>query len=649
MKSTVLFIVAAALMAATVCGAEQPLNPLINLCYHDVPKEVKLDDFGVDQASFIDQIEYLRSHGYNFLSLDEVIEASKGRIPWPKNAVLLSFDDAYLSFYEFVFPILKMYGIPAVLAVETGWIDKPDPSVQLPLMNWEQLKEVAQSKLVSIASHSHDLHHGIVYNPQGNTGWAAAFATYDPKTNTYEGWEDHRRRLREDLQKSKNVLKEKLGVNVRALVWPYGQSNGIGAEEAKSLGYEALFTLEDKVAMVGSDLSLIPRYLLNHNPDILTFIYVLKQRFITPVRQRIVQADLDLIYDADPVQQEKNLDAFIERVFKMKPDIVYLQAFCDDKGDGNVASVYFPNRVLPMKSDLFSRVTNQLFVRGIQVYAWMPMMGIVLPDEAENEALRVKELQKGRTVSSRSWYPRLSPFSNEAREKLAMLYEDLAFKAKISGIVFQDDGYLNDSEDFNSSAIPVYERITGGVNVPYDSLTSDQKKKWMRVKTKTLFDLTETLKEVVRYYRPNALFARTLYAGVVTDPESEEWFGQNYAESLKAYDYTVIMAYPALERVGDPVRWLKRLVEICAAHPQGLEKTVFKVQTYDWAKKRWIGAKIVDQWLRALVAAGAHHVAYYPDDYTVNQPDEKVIRPMMSTEKFAFKRKQFVKDMRLMS
>ena len=53
--------------------------------------------------------------------------------------------------------------------------------------------------------------------------------------------------------------------------------------------------------------------------------------------------------------------------------------------------------------------------------------------------------------------------------------------------------------------------------------------------------------------------------------------------------------------------------------------------------------------MRTLVAAGAEHIAYYPDDYTVNQPEAKIIRRMMSTETFAFKRKQFVKDMKLMS
>ena len=43
-----------------------------------------------------------------------------------------------------------------------------------------------------------------------------------------------------------------------------------------------------------------------------------------------------------------------------------------------------------------------------------------------------------------SWYKRLSPFSPKVKELLTQLYEDLAINAYIDGIVFQDDGYLNE-------------------------------------------------------------------------------------------------------------------------------------------------------------------------------------------------------------
>lgn len=614
-------------------------NTFLVLCYHDIPKDVNLDDYGVDQASFVQQIEYLRTHGYHFISLEDVVKANRKEKILPEKAVLLAFDDAYLSFYEFVYPLLKLYNYPSVLGVVSSWIDNPPPDIKSPLMGWQQLKEVAGSNLVEILSHTHNLHRGVLYNPQGNKSWAAVSRVYNPNTKMYETEEDYRQRVHDDFLLSRKVLEKKLGVDVRAIVWPYGRYNQICIEEAKKVGFLVMFSVgEDRWAQA-DNLCAIPRCIIMKNPTIVEFIEDLKRKFSEPIQHRIMQADLDLIYDPHLVRQERNLDEFIERVFNMKVSTVYLQAFCDEDGDGNVSSVYFPNRVLPMRADLFSRVVHQLSIREIQVYAWMPMLSIVLPDERENENLRVKEFRNGKKRLSSSWYQRLSPFSPQACQKLMMLYEDMAINARIDGVVFQDDGYLNEFEDFHPAACKEYRKISGDENIPYEKLSRKQKRRWMRLKTKTLIELTQELKKAVLRYRPYARFARTLYAPVLMEPESEERFAQNYADSLKAYDYVVIMAYPKMEKVGRPVRWLKKLVQEAKKYRGGLQKTVFKVQTYDWTKKRWINTKIVDKWLKTLVASGAQHLAYYPDNYIENKPDERIIRMMMSVEDFPFKRR----------
>ena len=625
--------------AAGLTAAGEPVskNEFLVLCYHDVPKEVNLDNYGVDQASFVQQIEYLRTHNYNFISLEDVIMANKGEKILPEKAILLTFDDAYLSFYEFVYPLLKLYGYPCILAVVTSWIDNPPPDIKQPLMNWEQIKEAAESGLVEITSHSHDLHHGVLYNPQGNMSWAAVSRTYDPETEAYETEDEFRRRIFDDLSITREMLKQKAGADIRAIIWPYGQYNQICLEEAEKTGFEAGFFLEEKLALV-DNLYEIPRCLVRKNPSIGVFIGELKQTFSGPVQQRILQADLDLIFDPDTLQQEKNLDIFIERVFNMRVKTVYLQAFSDIEGNGNISSVYFPNRVLPVRADIFSRVVNQLFIREIGVYAWMPMLSIVLPDEKETENLRVREFRDGEKRLATSWYERLSPFSPEARRKLAMLYEDMAVNARIAGIVFQDDGYLNDFEDFHPDAVKEYIKISGDENIAFQDLSQIQQAAWTKLKTKTLIELTDSLKNAVQRHRPYAKFTRTLYPPVLLEPYSEEWFAQNYAQSLEAYDYVMIMSYPLLEKVDNAEKWLEELVKEAQKYPGGLQKTIFKVQTYDWEKDRWIKTETVDKWLRILVSSGARHVGYYPDNFIENKPEELIIKLMMSIEDFPFKR-----------
>ncbi len=53
--------------------------------------------------------------------------------------------------------------------------------------------------------------------------------------------------------------------------------------------------------------------------------------------------DLDYVYDPNPVQQAKNIDKLVQRVYDMKISHVFLQAFSiDPQGDGTVKSLISP-------------------------------------------------------------------------------------------------------------------------------------------------------------------------------------------------------------------------------------------------------------------------------------------------------------------
>src|SRR5687768_18422277 len=78
------------------------------LCYHEVRDDVRdyPDPYAVDADALVRQFAWLKGNGYQPVSLDEIVEARRGGKPLPAKAVLLSFDDAYLSFYTRVYPLL---------------------------------------------------------------------------------------------------------------------------------------------------------------------------------------------------------------------------------------------------------------------------------------------------------------------------------------------------------------------------------------------------------------------------------------------------------------------------------------------------------------------------------------------------------------
>ncbi len=624
--------------------APRPLNKVVPikdnkfmvLCYHDIPTRNTNDIYAVNIFTWVKEIEYMRDHGCHFIGVKDILAARAGIKPLPDNAVMLTFDDGYESFYKNVFPMLKLYKIPALLAIVTSWIDDPAQSSEYgKLMTWQQIKEVSDSPYVDIASHSLNSHRAVEINPQGGTAPAFLCRVYNPKTGEYESEAQYRERLYSDLSESRKIIKKHTGKAPVAVVWPFGAYTGTVVDEARKAGYTLNFSLDDGVAQLG--MRSVPRYMLMQNVKIDEFVRLFKLNFMDkyPMHEKAIQVDLDLVYDEDTDEQNRNIDKLIERIYRINPTTVYLQAFSDDKADGNISSVYFPNRVLPMKADLFSRVARSLSIRGFLVYAWMPTLSIKLPDEEENSKLRIREFKDNKIRISASWYTnRLSPFSPEAVSKLETLYEDMAANAPVDGVIFQDDGYLNDFEDYSDMGRQEFFKISGNKLVAFKDMTPEQKQKWTELKTDKLLELTDKLKAKVLYQRQKAVFARTIYAPVLTEPFSEEWFAQNYKKCLEHYDFTVVMSYPEMEKIRHPAKWFRKLVQAASKYPDGIRKTVFKVQSYNWSKKRWIPSREVAGWLHILLEAGAWNIAYYPDDYTVNEPKQKIISRVISDRDF---------------
>lgn len=156
--------------------------------------------------------------------------------------------------------------------------------------------------------------------------------------------------------------------------------------------------------------------------------------------------------------------------------------------------------------------------------------------------------------------------------------------------------------------------------------------RWTRRKTRHLIDFTLQLEKIVRAHQDagDVLTARNIFAMPVLKPESEAWYAQNYADFLATYDYVALMAMPYMEQADDPDRWLDRLVRTVRAKPNGLSRTVFELQSYDWHANKSIGADTLLAQMRRLRSEGAVNFGYYPDNFLNNQPNLETVRDVMS-------------------
>jgi poly-beta-1,6-N-acetyl-D-glucosamine N-deacetylase len=628
------------------------------ICMHDVRDNLMasfssksasalIDPFAVDTGTLTAIFSWLQTNNYHTITVKQIEESRHGGKPLPPRAVLLTFDDGFRSHYTKVLPLLERFKYPAVMGLVTAWIDTPPDTpirisdkVQVPrdyFLSWDEVKKLGQSEFVELGCHTHNLHHGAVANPQGNELPATTSHLYLQDQKRYETDAEFHARVHDDLQTCVRQIRERTGIVARSMVWPYGAENQPVRQISTSLGMDIQFSLDAGTNTPDVPLDRLRRILMMYDVDIGGFERSMREpasnRGDVDVPERTVQVDLDQVYDPDPARQEANLGKLIERIYRMQPKSVYLQAYADPKGTGVAEAVYFPNRHLPMRADLFSRAAWQLNTRAnVQVYAWMPVLAFRPPADKLRglEAVSAYGGAPARENGTRTF--RLSPFDPDARLMIQQVYEDLSKHASFSGILFSDDAVLDDYEDAGRHALRIYSQWGLPPDVGKIRENPDLLKRWTRQKSRYLIDLTRQLQQVVLAHQNvgDVLTARNIFAMPVLKPESEAWYAQNYDDFLATYDYVALMAMPYMEQAKDPEGWMDELVKAVRAKKLGLQRTVFELQSYDWHAHKDVAASTLLAQMRRLRSEGAVNFGYYPDNFLNDQPDLDAMRDVMS-------------------
>lgn len=659
-----------------------PKDMFVTICCHDVRDDVlpdvDSDPYAINTRNLIALFDWFKANKWHSLSVQQIIDARSEKFQIEKNSFHISFDDGLESFYSKVFPLLKAYNYSAVHALETNWIERthehqpvhylqnetllhrraarhssaksartPDqvqydvsqahhsPNLVMPgkidyngmefgapdFVTWEQVQEMHASGLVEFASHTHRSHHGILANPQGNEEAATYTRQYLAHLKRYESDHEFHDRLYLDFQQSTDTIHHHLGVRPRVLVWPFGAATPEVNEIAKEAGMPVTFSLYSRTLTHIKQPTLSFGRLLMINDPMAMDIVANIQDVLTPAPaiERVLQVALDDIYDESPKQINRNLSVLLNQVKAMGVSTIYLQAFADPDGTGNAAAMYFRNRVLPMRGDIFNRVAWQLISRcGVHVYALMPLLAFTLPNIQEQQALAVKiQNTRGEIVPSPRKRQRLSPFLPESLRLVTMLYEDLAkSQPAISGVVIGDDAYLDADEDATASTSAALWP-GNGKPVSYYPLTPDEK-------TQALIEFGKMVTERMQYYTnvsQHFSVARNIYARVITHPETQGRFAMAMAPFLENYDWVALEAMPYLDGTTmPPDAWLRKLAAKVAHYDHALNKTVFLLQARNWAAKKWIPAVTIKKWLDILERHGVLNIGICPDDFLSGHP-----------------------------
>lgn len=204
------------------------------LMYHDVLAEQEVF-FDLVPDQFESHLQALKENGFTAISLDQLTQHLRTGAALPEKPVVLSFDDGYAGHYEYVFPLLQKYQMPAVFFVFPGKVD--GEIVGRSTLTWDQIKEMSADPLITIGSHS---------------------VTHPPDLREFSDAD-----LAYEMTESKRRLEEALGQPVPYFSYPAGHYDERVAQAAADAGYLAAFTMRqsnEQFAGASDSLLAIERF-----------------------------------------------------------------------------------------------------------------------------------------------------------------------------------------------------------------------------------------------------------------------------------------------------------------------------------------------------------------------------------------------------
>jgi len=181
------------------CMRAKPELPILN--YHSVGAAA--DDYTVPVAAFVEQLDWLASHGFHTVSLHDLAEWRQRRAPLPDKAIILTFDDGKADALGIVLPALRKRGMRATFFVITDLVGRAG------YLTWDGVRALADAGM-EIGSHT---------------------ATHPRLPDLSDA------RVQYELVESRLTLQAELHRPVEALAYPYNSVRARIEKAASAAGY----------------------------------------------------------------------------------------------------------------------------------------------------------------------------------------------------------------------------------------------------------------------------------------------------------------------------------------------------------------------------------------------------------------------------
>ena len=267
--------------------------------------ESKYPSTNIQMDIFKQQIEIIEDSNYKFNNPNEFEKMFS--TPKIKKEILITIDDAFLSFYQEAWPFLKKNKVPFILFVSTEPVGKKG------YMTWSQIREVDSEDFAFIGHHSHT--HDYLIN----------------ETND---------QFISDIEKANKIFLKELGYIPNLFSYPFGEYSKF-MKNYISKNFKFAFGQHSGVIDLNKDKFELPRFPINEK-------YGELKRFRSIINYFPLEYK-EIFPEEKYLSQENNPPKFQVRFFKEQKNLDNINCYSNEGNKWEKSKTNFSNYTLTIK------------------------------------------------------------------------------------------------------------------------------------------------------------------------------------------------------------------------------------------------------------------------------------------------------------
>ena len=267
--------------------------------------ESKYPSTNIQMDIFKQQIEIIEDSNYKFNNPSEFEKMFS--TPKIKKEILITIDDAFLSFYQEAWPFLKKNKIPFILFVSTEPVGKKG------YMSWNQIRKVESENFAFIGHHSHT--HDYLIN----------------ETND---------QFISDIEKANKIFLKELGYIPNLFSYPFGEYSKF-MRNYISENFKFAFGQHSGIIDLNKDKFELPRFPINEK-------YGELKRFKSIINYFPLEYK-EIFPEEKYLSQENNPPKFQVKFFKEQKNLDNINCYSNEGSKWEKSKTNFSNYTLTIK------------------------------------------------------------------------------------------------------------------------------------------------------------------------------------------------------------------------------------------------------------------------------------------------------------